>query len=344
MKQACVFTKKGVFTFLSVMILLFSFVFDVQADQGRKRGNDSNWTSPMGTPSNGEGGLAACIMPGPGDILEFETIVRVSVKQVDQFPEIYVYYEFQNNSTYTGIVGPVDEASLTPLLLGTGEWVFEWRESIQIDLSSECMMANAFCGDMHYVMITPDDANSYNLYPTGAYPVLFDPEDFYDVGGPGTYAHYYSHKKSICCEDPISNVGSSICNGGDGISTLVGMSPPFPPPYLLAGPDKFETTGDAMSLRANSGNVEKIDAFDEVIVAPNPFSDATEVHFVAEQTGAVDLEWFDLQGVAHQRDKTMVSHTGRQRVKMNTTALPPGIYYLRISSAEGAKMIKVLKM
>jgi hypothetical protein len=75
---------------------------------------------------------------------------------------------------------------------------------------------------------------------------------------------------------------------------------------------------------------------------PNPFAEATVLHFWVPEAGEVNIRITDLQGkVIYQQMQTYTS--GHQQFRWEATALPSGIYTCWLETADGLRPLKIVK-
>jgi hypothetical protein len=110
-----------------------------------------------------------------------------------------------------------------------------------------------------------------------------------------------------------------------------------PPPFAL---NQNSAYTEWVSASAVGMEDQAADAFG-VQVFPNPAAGQAEVTFEATG-GTLTLEVFDMRGTAVQHLELGRVQAGARRQRVDVTALPVGLYTVRLTGADGARSVKPL--
>lgn len=81
----------------------------------------------------------------------------------------------------------------------------------------------------------------------------------------------------------------------------------------------------------------------EAAAYPNPFGNVVNVEFELEQSSEVSYKLYDALGQVKQQEKLGERNSGKNEVRLQTSSLSSGVYFLQLKSEEGTKSLKVVK-
>ncbi|BDS12538.1 T9SS type A sorting domain-containing protein [Aureispira anguillae] len=89
------------------------------------------------------------------------------------------------------------------------------------------------------------------------------------------------------------------------------------------------------NARYSDWKVVSIEGWDIVRVFPVPTDDYLTIQLSSNQNSRIDLEVYDALGTLVHQERKSISSANSQQLKMTTSQLSAGIYYLKISNNEG---------
>jgi Secretion system C-terminal sorting domain len=290
-----------------------------------------NWENSMGTtsPDNPE----MCVKLTGDYMLYIKLHLNIEVNNITTYPAMYFRYNYRinNGTVQSGVVGPVTNSMLMPFYVNG---VFShYRASFSIPFNSNAACGNnnsTFYYGLEYQLVTPtSNPVGYTPYAVGNYPIAW-PKNKYDV--PATiYDDWVNESKLICCPPP------QIIRHPDGALYLEDSNPESTQQSHTdgSGTDSSQTGADANSIPAAAAG--------QLRIAPNPFGQAAKVQFNLSEPGPVEFTCLDAQGKLVKSYTTNYQTSGQQETQLDLSAIPPGLYYLRMSTASGVQIAKMVK-
>jgi len=110
--------------------------------------------------------------------------------------------------------------------------------------------------------------------------------------------------------------------------------------------DKRGFQETAIRLRGSALDVEEKtvptpESLELTAIYPNPFNNSASVSFITPYTGAYRVGLYDLTGKQWSEVKGE-SHPGENRFGLDGSALPTGIYYLKLEQGMGSATMKAV--
>lgn len=313
----------------ALMLTLFCLNFGVAQEGG---GNiwppqviKTNWggmpMEPIGDPEDGR----LCVKLGSDNILHLNIYVSTATNDLESQPPMYVYYSLIG----TGLSDFVEVTGSQMVQNQYGVWVATFN--IDYDMSYIC----GFNGDPEYPyvhnftfltqLLTPHEgsptgykpyvtSNQY-LWPTSIFGFVQSPDPIHTV------------TKEVCCDhtQPKRLVVNDDGNVMDAASTEAAEN-------QLANVQLAKSTERKLMDIANG-----------VKVAPNPFNDELTVQYIVDELGIVKIECLDANGKAVKTSSEVVTFVGQQTSHLDLASIPTGFYYLRISTTNWTKTVKMIK-
>lgn len=142
----------------------------------------------------------------------------------------------------------------------------------------------------------------------------------------------HSETKNVCCNQSTPR-GLMVSNDDNLMDEAAAQSPD------IAIPDgKTPMVQQGLTTNSDFYNEEKLYVF------PNPFSDQTSVQFSVAEPGNIIFEMLDANGKVVMTSSSEVENAGSHIVKLDLPEVPKGMYYLRLSTNDWAKVVKLVKV
>ncbi len=285
-----------------------------------------NWENSMGPFQYNDQG--ACVRLNADNLLFIKLHLNIAVNSVTNLPPIHFKYVFKINGTtvQTGVTDQVTNNMIYAYnSFGTDHY------SATFPLPFDC---SAYCGDgyftftLEYQMVRPG-MGTYIPYPIGAYPNAW-PLGIFDVPNALATDNWAYETKPICCikYNQIKKPDSEFARSGVYVEPIH---------HSQIGDSQSEPFADVQSANTTSAKTGQL------LVSPNPFNEAVGIEFNLSQPSKVVFNCLDAQGRQIKSFSEQYQSSGQQKAQLDMTGIPPGLYYLRMSTDSGIQIVKMVK-
>lgn len=235
-----------------------------------------------------------------------------------KYPDLHLEWEYDSGVFVTSAklnswtyIGKVDGIS-----------VFECPlDVVPLILEANYQCQNIPTPEVHTMVVkivTPAAGNGYDIYPIHNYN---GPHDIFSCKVFTETCAACSLPTGVFCaalEEPIYDVDVCLdCTGCDSSESA-------------------NNNTDKQSKAAPAAQIS-------MQVQPNPFSSQTNLNYVTNQNGAVNISIYNAQGT-QLSIKNEMSYTGKNSFDLNMANLPNGIYYIEVSDGVNVNLQRVVKM
>jgi len=262
-----------------------------------------------------------CVKLGSDNILHLNIYVTTITNDLDSQLPLYVYY----NLLGTGLS---DYVQITSLQMVNYFGFYVATINLEDDLSSICALYEGQ-GNPSFTFLTQlvtPDANSptgYRPYPTNNQYLW--PSNFFGLLPATDPLH--SITKEICCYYRSAPKNLVISNDGHNIETI-----------------STESLTEGQPIESFNRNTKSPSLLDGVVVSPNPFTDEVTVQFITDEQGQVRFDCLNANGEVVKSLSELTTYSGQQTSKLELASIPPGFYYLRISTNNWTKTVKIVRV
>lgn len=106
----------------------------------------------------------------------------------------------------------------------------------------------------------------------------------------------------------------------------------------------LETDGEAtLTVTVVSNNTYQLNQGVQATVYPNPFNEYLNINLIAPAATSIRYAILSLNGLLISSDKAILIQ-GKNEIELSVADLVKGVYYLRIESQTGVKILKIIKV
>jgi hypothetical protein len=322
----------------AVLSFLFVLVMGAPAwaqfNTGPENPIKTNWENSMGIVFDEDSG-EMCVTLSEDNVVHIKMTVLING---DYFPQIInslppMYFEWDLSAD-----GVIISQGIMPTPFTSNDFapvpnsypqIYKAVRMVPVDCTPICtgsMDTNggAFCFKRRTRLLTYSDTGVLIPYPFGLYPNAWPPSYF-----PLVTSTYFScpnliEMKRVCCFG-VRAANENCEHSGGGSLPIANHS--------------NSGIGYAQQLQPSlapisTGNMKAY---------PNPFNSVFTVTYSQNEPGTVSIECLDVNGRLLKAMKVMNSASGSYEANIDGADLTPGLYYLRVSSAQHTEMAKIVK-
>ncbi|MCC6726590.1 MAG: T9SS type A sorting domain-containing protein [Saprospiraceae bacterium] len=332
-------------SFLTVLIFTLGAIMAKAGDPP----SHHNWSiHPMGTYEfQGPDITIAtpCVQLAMDNMLYINLYVDFLDPNLKNYPAMRFQYRFyvNNQLVVSSLTQRAGDSKMTTFIDDNGVTLNRVKYTIPYNCSAHCSESlddeESFMFKLEYQLmqeITLIGGNGGSVmvpYPIAEFQGEEElwPANIFDIPSEPGLAPEIAEEKRICCGQWNKPIHPIIGNNDEVVYGDVIVEKAQQGEILDAGYAGLKID-EASKISQNS-----------LVVRPNPFVDDVAIKFNLSQASRVEIDCIDTQGRIIKSVHELMNSGGTYETKMDLLGIPSGLYYFRVQTLDGVKMVKMVK-